>query len=328
MPMPRRVGGMQLTRVLDTLLDRTIVPGYSRVGFVVRRRWWADDVAPGSLDGHTVAITGANSGLGKATALGAARLGAAVRLLVRDLERGEQARAEIVAACPGAAVVVDECDLSNLKSVRAASARLRNELPGLRALVHNAGVLPPERTETDDGHELTVATHVLGPHLLTSELRPLLAADTDARVVFVSSGGMYTQPLRIDDPEFQLGDFDGTIAYARTKRMQVVLAQLWAKRLRGLGVAVHSMHPGWADTPGITDSLPRFARVVGPILRSADEGADTAVWLLAAPEAGRRTGLFWHDRLPRPTSYLPFTRTSEDDAEKLWDYCAVSTRLG
>ncbi len=315
-----------LTTVLDTLLDRTIVPGYSRVGYAVRSRWWAaDDPVPGDLDGHWVAVTGANSGLGLATALGAARLGAAVRLLCRDVARGEAARTEILAQCPGASVVVDECDLSSLASVMAAAARLRTELPSLRALVHNAGVLPPERVETPEGHELTVATHVLGPHLLTSALRPLLRADTDARVVFVSSGGMYTQPLRIDDPEFQLGDYDGTVSYARTKRMQVVLAQLWAEHLPE--VSVHAMHPGWAQTRGITDSLPRFAKVVGPILRSADEGADTAVWLTAATRPGRTTGLFWHDRRPRPTSYLPFTRHSADEARRLWDYCAVSTRL-
>ena len=314
-----------LTRVIDTLLDRTIVPGYSRVGYAVRRRWWDDELEPDALHGHTVAITGANSGLGKATALGAARLGAAVRLLCRDTGRGEAARAEIVTQCPDASVVVDRCDLSSLASVTATASRLRDELPSLRALVHNAGVLPPERTETPDGHELTVATHVLGPHLLTHELRALLTADTDGRVVFVSSGGMYTQPLRIDDPEFQLGDYDGTVAYARTKRMQVVLAQLWAQHLPG--VAVHAMHPGWAQTPGITDSLPRFARVVGPILRSADEGADTAVWLTAARWPGATTGLFWHDRRPRPTSYLPFTRNSADEAQRLWDYCVVSTRL-
>ena len=314
-----------LTRVLDTLLDRTIVPGYSRVGFAVRSRWWDDELEPGSLDGHTVAVTGANSGLGKATALGAARLGASVRLLCRDTARGETARAELAAALPGASFVVDECDLSNLKSVTATASRLRNELPSLRALVHNAGVLPPDRTETPEGHELTVATHVLGPHLLTSELRPLLFADSDARVVFVSSGGMYTQPLRVDDPEFQLGEYDGTVSYARTKRMQVVLAQLWARELPG--VSVHAMHPGWAQTPGITDSLPRFARVIGPILRNPDEGADTAVWLTAARWPGTTTGLFWHDRRPRPTSYLPFTRHTDDEAQRLWDYCAVSTRL-
>ncbi|WP_375496594.1 SDR family NAD(P)-dependent oxidoreductase [uncultured Jatrophihabitans sp.] len=314
-----------LTRVVDTLLDRTIVPGYSRVGYALRSRWWDEELEPGVLDGHTVAITGANSGLGLATALGAARLGASVRLLCRNTARGEAARAELVAACPGASVVVDECDLSSLKSVTASAAQLRNELPSLRALVHNAGVLPPERIETAEGHELTVATHVLGPHLLTNELRALLLADTDARVVFVASGGMYTQPLRIDDPEFQLGDYDGTVSYARTKRMQVVLAQLWAEHLPG--VSVHAMHPGWAQTRGITDALPRFARVVGPILRSADEGADTAVWLLAARWPGTTTGLFWHDRRPRPTSYLPFTRHTADEAQRLWDYCAVSTRL-
>lgn len=313
-----------LLPALDSVLDRTIVPGYSRIGYVLRRPWWHDDVAPGALDGHTVAVTGGNGGLGKATALGAARLGAAVRLLCRDTERGEQARSDIELACPGAAVTVDECDLSRAASVRAAASRLRDELPSLRAIVHNAGVMPPERTETEDGHELTVATHVLGPHLLTGELRSLLLADSAARVVFVSSGGMYTQRLRIDDPEFHEGDYNGTAAYARTKRMQVVLAELWAKRLDG--VAVHSMHPGWAETPGITDSMPGFARVIGPILRTPAQGADTAVWLLGAELAGRTTGLFWQDRRPRPTSYLPFTRYDDADAEKLWDYCEVATR--
>ncbi|WP_375479219.1 SDR family NAD(P)-dependent oxidoreductase [uncultured Jatrophihabitans sp.] len=317
---------MSLTRALDTLLDRTIVPGYSRVGYALRRTWWSDDVPAGALTGRTVAITGANSGLGLAITMGAARLGAAVRMLCRDEARGESAAARVRAATPGAHVVVEQCDLSELKSVRACAARLRDELPGLHALVHNAGVLPPQRAETSEGHELTVATHVLGPHLLTGELRDALAADGDARVAFVSSGGMYAQPLRVDDPEFHEGDYSGAAAYARTKRMQVVLAQLWAKRLAEQHIAVHAMHPGWAQTPGLLDSLPRFARAVGPILRTAAQGADTAVWLVAAPAASASTGLFWHDRRPRPTSYLPFTRASAEDAERLWDYCEVGTR--
>lgn len=317
---------MTLTRVLDTLLDRAVVPGYSRLGYALRRTWWPADLEPGALEGRTVAVTGANSGLGKATVLGAVRLGAAARMLCRDPARGESARQQVLRACPSADVVVEQCDLSELKSVRACAARLRDELPGLHALVHNAGVLPPERTLSADGHELTVATHVLGPHLLTGELRAVLAADLDARVVFVSSGGMYAQRLRVDDPEFHEGDYDGTAAYARTKRMQVVLAQLWAARLADQHIAVHSMHPGWADTPGITDSLPRFARYVAPILRTPEQGADTAVWLLAAEIAGATTGHFWHDRRSRPTSYLPFTRHTEDEAATLWDYCEVATR--
>jgi len=317
---------MALARALDTLLDRLVVPGYSRIGYAVRRRvGWPDEPNPQALQGRAVAITGANSGLGLATALGAARLGAQVRLLCRDTAKGERARQQIERAVPTAQVVVDECDLSDPKSIRAAATTIRKEHAGLHGLVHNAGVLPPERTETADGHELTVATHVLGPHLLTAELRTVLAGEPDARVIFVSSGGMYAQRLHSDDPEFHRGQYDGVAAYARTKRMQVVLAQLWAAQLADQRVAVHAMHPGWADTPGVTESLPRFARFAGPLLRTPEEGADTIVWLLAADEPGRTSGLFWHDRRPRPTSYVPLTRHSAAQAAAFWDYCSTAT---
>ena len=317
---------MALARALDTLLDRLVVPGYSRIGYAVRKRVdWPETPAPGALEGRTVAITGANSGLGLAATLGAARLGAQVRMLCRDPAKGERAREQIERAVPDARLVVDECDLSDPKSVRAAAAAIRKEHAGLHGLVHNAGVLPPERTETADGHELAVATHVLGPHLLTAELRDVLAGEPDARVIFVSSGGMYAQRLRSDDPEFHRGQYDGVAAYARTKRMQVVLAQLWAAQLAEQHVAVHAMHPGWADTPGVTESLPRFARFAGPLLRTPEQGADTIVWLLAADEPGRTSGLFWHDRRPRPTSYLPLTRHSAAQAAAFWDYCSTAT---
>ncbi len=296
-----------LTAALDTLLDRTVVPGYSKIGYAVRRRFWAADLAPDALQGQVVAITGANSGLGMATALGAARLGAQVRMLCRDTARGEQARAELAAAVPGAGLTVHRCDLSDPDSVRAVA----EDLPVLDALVHNAGVLPPERTENADGHELTLATHVLGPHLLTALTRP-------ARSVWMSSGGMYTQQLPIDDLEYRDGTYRGATAYARTKRMQVVLAQQWTAH----GVPSHALHPGWAETPGITDSLPGFSKAIGPILRTADQGADTAVWLLAAEVA---PGRFWHDRRARPTSYLPWTEPSADAARRLWDFCVETT---
>lgn len=318
---------MALTTGLDWLLDRSVVPGYTRIGYLLRRNWWPDDPAPGSLAGKVVAITGANSGLGKAATLGAARLGAEVRMLCRSLERGNAARDEVAAQLSGADLHVDRCDISDLGALPDVAASLMERAPRLHALVHNAGVLPPERRVTADGHELTLATHVLGPHLLTDALRPALAADGDGRVVFVASGGMYTQPLRLDDPEYARGDYSGTIAYARTKRMQVALAERWADRLRGEGISVHSMHPGWADTPGVKDSLPGFHRLAGPLLRSDAEGADTIVWLLAAPEAGRTSGLFWHDRRPRPTAYVvrPGTRPDPEQVDALWEFCVQAT---
>ena len=192
-------------------------------------------------------------------------------------------------------------------------------------------MLPDARVETVDSHELCLATHVLAPFLLTRELLPLLRAGSPpdrpgdpARVVFVSSGGMYTASLRTDDPEFTEGRYSGGAAYARTKRMQVVLAELLADDLASAGVAVHSMHPGWADTPGVADSLPGFRRLTGPVLRTAAQGADTTVWLQAATEPGRCSGVFWHDRTPRPTHWLPGAESAAQRAA-LWAFCVDAT---
>lgn len=315
----------QFSHAADTALDRSVVLGYTRLGPLLRRRWWAPDPPAGALEGRVVAVTGANSGLGKATVLGAARLGAEVRMLCRNTEKGEVARAEILGEVPGARLHVDEGDVSDLGSLRDVAARLRTEVPRLHALVHNAGVLPPERTETGEGHELTFATHVLGPHVLTHELRGPLSADRDARVVFVTSGGMYTSPLDVDDPEYAQGSYSGSRAYARTKRMQVHLAEEWARRLAPERISVHSTHPGWAGTPGLAASLPGFSRVTRPLLRDAASGADTAVWLLAAPEAHETTGRLWHDRAPRPTSYLARTRPTDEQVDRLWQLVVEAT---
>lgn len=314
-----------LAEGMDVLLDRSVVLGYTRVGPVVRRAWWPSDPAGGALAGEVVAVTGANSGLGKATALGAARLGAEVWMLCRDVDRGEVARSEILESVPGATLHVDRCDVSDLAAVARAGSDLAEQVPRLRALVHNAGVMPPHRAETPEGHELTLATHVLGPHVLTDALKGPLVADGSGRVVFVVSGGMYTQPLPLGDPELTRSAYSPTVAYARTKRMQVHLAELWARELADEGVAVHSTHPGWADTPGVRTSLPTFRRVTGPFLRSAELGADTTVWLVAADEAHERTGLFWHDRRPRPTSYVSRTAPSDADKRRLWEYVVGTT---
>jgi len=319
-----RNGGRLL---LDTVLDRAVVPGYTRVGYRLRQSGWADiDPAPDALRGRTALVTGANRGIGQAIALGLARLGATVLLTVRDKERGMRARDDISAALPDADVRVEVCDVSDLAGVRAFAADLSSRLPRLDVLVHNAGLLPATRTETAEGHEITFATHVLGPVLLTELLLPALANSPDPRVILMSSGGMYTQALPADDPEYRNGRYSGAIAYARTKRMQVALTPILAERWAAQHVSVYCMHPGWADTPGVADSLPVFRILTGPLLRSAEEGADTAVWLAAtrpAPPSGR----FFHDRRPRPEHYLPFTRESDRDRQSLWRYCEEAIGL-
>ena len=310
-------------RLLDTALDRTVVPGYTSIGYRLRRSSWPqDDPRPGALRGRRALVTGAGSGLGKETVAQLARLGASVHLLVRNEVGGRAALDQVARDVPGADLTLEVCDVSDLSSVRAFAADFASRVPGLDVLVHNAGVLPPQREESADGHEVTLATHVLGPLLLTELLRPALAA-ARGRVVVVSSGGMYAQRLPVEDPEYVDGDYRGTTAYARSKRVQVALLPLLQDRWGADGISVHAMHPGWADTPGIATSLPLFAKVAQPLLRDAAMGADTVVWLAAtepAPEGGR----FWQDRSPRPVHYLPRTRETEAERERMWRYCLAA----
>lgn len=297
-----------------------MIGGYTNVGYRIRSRAWSAAELR-ALDSRVVVVTGATSGLGLAAAEGFARLGATVWLVGRSEARGERARAAVVERTGNRNVHVGLCDLSDLGSVRQFAARFAAQAERLDLLVNNAGVLTQERELSADGIELTFATNVLGPFLLTNLLLPLLERSAPARIINVSSGGMYTQRIRVDDLQSEHGEFDGSRAYARTKRAQVILTESWARRLEGRGVVVHSMHPGWADTPGIRSSLPRFHRLVGPLLRTPEQGADTIVWLGAADEPGASSGRFWHDRRPRPTHVLPRTGETAQDRERLWAEC-------
>jgi dehydrogenase/reductase SDR family protein 12 len=315
-------------RALDSLLDRTVVPGYTRIGYAVRRRLptWPDDPRPGALAGRHVVVTGASSGLGRRTALDLAALGATVHLVVRDAGRGGRVAAEVEATVRRAgAARVWVCDVADLASVRAFCTGFLASGLSLRALVHNAGALPQTRTTSAQGHELTMALHVLGPVLMTELLLPALSADA-GRVVFVTSGGMYTQALPVEDPDVERGDYTGAVAYARSKRGQVELLPVLARRWATSGVSVHATHPGWAATPGLDSSLPRFAALLRPVLRSDASGTDTTSWVVAA-EPAPASGQLWHDRRSRPTSVLGRTRPTELERTRFWDWVAAGTGL-
>ena len=313
--MQREIGS-----VLDSILDRTVVVGYASIGCRIRSGTW-NPADLQRLDGKVVLVTGASSGIGLAAAEGFARLGAGVWLLARSEERGERARAQIVTRSGNSDVHVGLGDLSDLNAVRQFAERLTQQVPRLDVLVNNAGALLGKRTLSVDGVELTFATNVLGPFLLTNMLIPLLEQGESARIINVSSGGMYAQRIRVDDLQTAHEKFHGPAVYARTKRAQVILTELWAERLQGSGVVVHAMHPGWVDTPGLQASLPRFHGVTKRLLRTPREGADTVVWLGTAREPARSSGGFWHDRRRRPTHRVPWTRETPADRERLWAEC-------
>jgi dehydrogenase/reductase SDR family protein 12 len=167
-----------------------------------------------------------------------------------------------------------------------------------------------------------MALHVLGPVLMTELLLPSLSADA-GRVVFVTSGGMYTQALPVDDPEVLHGHYAGAVAYARSKRGQVELLPVLTERWAPSGVSVHATHPGWAATPGLDTSLPRFASLMRPALRTDAAGTDTTTWVVAS-EPAPASGHLWHDRRRRPTSVLGRTRASEEDRTRFWRWVAAA----
>ena len=314
MAAPFALFRMNIRTFVDDALDRTVVPGFSRLGPAIRSRVVPWEALP-SLAGRTVLVTGANGGLGLAASHALAGLGASLRMLVRDPERGERARAEVVALSGNQDVRCEVLDVSLRSSVRAFCERFAEPV---HVLVHNAGVLPSERRETAEGVEVTFATNVAGPHLLTRLLRDRLVEHAPARVIWVSSGGMYTQRVCVDDLEFRHDAFDGTTAYARTKRAEVILSELWAGELAGTGVVSNAMHPGWAATPGIKDAIPGFSRVMGPLLRTPQQGADTVVWLASSAQCAGETGGFFCDRRRRPTHRLARTRETQIERDALW----------
>lgn len=314
-----------LTRVRDRLLDGTVALSFDRSGY--RRHARAFDPADLQVDlgGQVALVTGANSGIGFETAVGLARLGARVWMLCRDPARGLAAQDALRAATGRADAVLACVDVSSARSVRAFVEGF--DAPRVDVLVHNAGVLPSARQLTDDGVELTWATNVAGPYLLTQLLRPRLIARAEklgpSRVIFVSSGGMYLQKLAFDElDDAPDAAFDGVRTYARTKRAQVVLSELLAERFAPGLVDVNAMHPGWADTPSVRTSIPKFHAVTRAILRSPSEGADTVVWLAAARRLRGTSGRFFFDRAEKQTHVAPWTRESADARERLWQWCA------
>lgn len=306
-----------LARAVDAALEATVVLSFSRVGYAVRSR--IDDWEPlASLDGtgRRVVVTGANSGLGYATARALLRSGASVVLVVRSDAKGRDTLRALVQDLGGEVddrARIELADLADLGSVRALAERLLADDAPIDALVHNAGAMFDQRSTTDDGLERTYQVHVVAPFLLTTLLLERLAPA--GRVVTVTSGGMYTEKLvtrRVDSP----GGYRPTVAYARAKRAQVALTEQWARRVADVDFYV--MHPGWALTPGVESSLPGFRRITGPILRDTDQGADTIVWLTLA-DPPHDDGTLWHDRRPRSPYRLPRTRPDPGESDRLWD---------
>lgn len=322
---------MGLGTFVDALIEAPVITSFTKVGFETRSRlsgWGSLDRY--DLSGAVMVVTGATSGLGKATATQLARCGADVVLVGRTESKNQGVVEEIVSATGNDRISQVPADMSDYGQVRLLAERILTDHDRLDVLIHNAGALANTRRLAPDGTEETVAAQVVGPFLLTSLLLDRLTNSAPARVLTMSSGGMYSTGLTVAGLQMRAENYRGAEQYARAKRAQVTLNELWAERFGDRGIKFHAMHPGWADTPGVDDALPGFAKVVGPLFRTPEQGADTMVWLAcdAAPLQSEN-GRFWLDRRVRSTHKLPRTK-SRDTAERrqeLWEWVVATSGI-
>ncbi|MEO6627270.1 MAG: SDR family NAD(P)-dependent oxidoreductase [Aquihabitans sp.] len=315
---------MSGAKVIDAVLEGAIAPSFTRIGLEARHRLFQwRDVGSYDLEGRVIAVTGATSGLGRAAAEQFARNGATVIVVGRNGDKTASVTAALREESGNPSVSAVIADMGEYDSVRRAAAQILGEHDRLDVLIHNAGALTHQRIEASDGTEATIASQVVGPFLLTSLLLDRLEASAPARVITMSSGGMYTAELTVDRLQMDAASYNGSKQYALAKRAQVTLNEMWAERVDRGSVVFHSLHPGWADTPGVQEALPMFRKIVGPLLRDAAGGADTMVWLAADDgEPLATTGGFWLDRRVRAIHRLPNTSRSDtpERRKELWDW--------
>jgi NAD(P)-dependent dehydrogenase (short-subunit alcohol dehydrogenase family) len=268
-----------------------------------------------------VIVTGANSGIGKVTALELARKGANVVMVCRSRSKGEAARDEIIAQSGNPQVELILADFASLQSVRGAAEAFLKSHDRLHVLVNNAGLYLGERLLSQDGYEMTFAVNHLAPFLLTNLLLDTLRASAPARVVNVSSGAHMAGHISFDDLDAKRG-FSGFRAYGASKLANVLFSNELARRLEGSGVTSNSLHPGavatnfGSGTSGLFSFVFRLAR---PFFISPERGAETSIYLASSPDVAGVSGKYYDNKRPQTSS--PEANRA-DVQRQLWEVSA------
>ncbi|KAM3861676.1 dehydrogenase/reductase SDR family member 12 [Diretmus argenteus] len=289
---------------------------YTKSGYEAEEKHFTPTDLDVNLSGRSFMVTGSNSGIGKCTALEIAKRGGTVHMVCRNKGRAEAAKDDIVKQSENQNVYIHLVDMSSARQVWEFAQNF-SQSNSLNVLINNAGCMVNQRELTEEGLEKNFATNTLGTYILTTALIPALKEAEDPRVITVSSGGMLTQRLNVDDLQVEKGTFDGTMAYAQNKRQQVILTERWASQHTEIHFS--SMHPGWTDTPAVRSSMPEFHAKVKNKLRAEAMGADTVVWLAVSAAAVKQpSGLFFQDRKAVAT-HLPLacSRCSPQEEENL-----------
>lgn len=275
-------------------------------------------------------ITGANSGIGKETAIALAQKGATVVMICRDQTRGETARSEIVEKSNNPAVDLLIADMSSKESIRSVAAEFRSKYDVLHVLVNNAGAAIGKRQESVDGIEMTFALNHLGYFLLTDLLLDMLQKNAPARIVNVASDTHRHASLNLDD--LQLNKKYGVMkAYSNSKLANVLFTYELDRRLNGgenSGITVNALHPGVVLTNIWGSAIPLLgpiAKLVGRFtMRTPEDGAATSIYLASSPEVEGVSGKYFENCQEKRSSKAS---CDEDVARRLWkiseEFCVL-----
>jgi len=280
----------------------------------------------GGMGGKTALITGGTSGIGKATAVALAAMGADVVVVGRNPERGEAALEDIKAQSHNESVELMLADLSVQDEVRRLAEEFQERYDRLDVLANNAGLVQSKRTETADGIETTLAINHLAPFLLTNLLLDRLEESAPSRVITVSSEAQRWGNMDFEDMQ-STRKYRGFPVYGMTKLANIVFTYELAERLKGTGVSANCMHPGAVSTNfGKNNSGPMtlFFRAAKPFMRSPEQGADTLIWLASSSDVDGVSGKYFSDRKEieaKKVAYDPAVR------RRLWDVSEDLTGL-
>ena len=276
------------------------------------------------MKGKTVLITGANTGIGRATTLALAGMGAKIVMLCHTRERGQKAMEEIKEKSDNPDIDLLVADLSVQADVRRAAAEFAARYSRLHVLINNAGVILPNRVVTGDGLESTLAVNYLAPFLLTNLLRDRLKASAPARIINVASGIQRALDFADLQGEKRYG---GLRAYGESKTALILHTYELARRLAGTGVTANCLHPGDIRTDifrHYTGLFKLILSISGPLMRSPEKGAQTPVYLASSPKVQNVTGRYFVNRRPVKSSASTY---DESAARRLWDISAELTKL-
>jgi NAD(P)-dependent dehydrogenase (short-subunit alcohol dehydrogenase family) len=269
--------------------------------------------------GDIVLITGGNSGIGKATAIGLAQMGAKVIIVCRNKERGEKALRDIIEKSNNQTVELYLCDLSSLEDIRRFSNLFKTKYNRIDILINNAGVIASKRQLTKDGYELQFGVNHLGHFLLTNLLLDELKKSNSARIINVASGAHKIGKINFDDINLTK-KYSTFGSYAQSKLANVLFTFELSRRLQKTNITVNCLHPGGVGTNIALDRESGFRKIItyimGLVLMTPEKGAQTSIYLATSNDVEGITGKYYYKKKIAKSSKLTY---DIDYAKRLWD---------